>query len=97
MVDLLGRVGYVEEAKNLIEEMSMQPDAIVWGSLLAACKVHRNIQLGEYVVEKLLEVDPENSRPYVLLSNMYAENRDWKNVVRVRKLMRQRGVIKQPG
>ena len=97
MVDLLGRVGYVEEAKNLIEEMSMQPDAIVWGSLLAACKVHRNIQLGEYVVEKLLEVDPENSGPYVLLSNMYAENRDWKNVVRVRKLMRQRGVIKQPG
>ncbi|KAA0065508.1 hypothetical protein IC582_030185 [Cucumis melo] len=97
MVDLLGRAGYLEEAKNLIEEMSMQPDAIVWGSLLAACKVHRNIQLGEYVVEKLLEVDPENSGPYVLLSNMYAENRDWKNVVRVRKLMRQRGVIKQPG
>ncbi|KAL4021611.1 hypothetical protein IC575_020417 [Cucumis melo] len=86
-----------QHAKNLIEEMSMQPDAIVWGSLLAACKVHRNIQLGEYVVEKLLEVDPENSRPYVLLSNMYAENKDWKNVVRVRKLMRQRGVIKQPG
>ncbi|TYK29257.1 pentatricopeptide repeat-containing protein [Cucumis melo var. makuwa] len=72
------------------EEMSMQPDAIVWGSLLAACKVHRNIQLGEYVVEKLLEVDPENSRPYVLLSNMYAENKDWKNVVR-----RKKGILKQ--
>ncbi|KAG6577831.1 Pentatricopeptide repeat-containing protein, partial [Cucurbita argyrosperma subsp. sororia] len=97
MVDLLGRAGCLEEAKNLIEEMPMQPDAIVWGSLLAACKVHRNIKLGEYVVEKLLEVDPENSGPYVLLSNMYAERGDWGNVVRIRKLMRQRGVVKQPG
>ncbi|XP_022134814.1 pentatricopeptide repeat-containing protein At2g13600-like [Momordica charantia] len=97
MVDLLGRAGCLEEAKDIIEEMPMQPDAIIWGSLLAACKVHRNIKLGEYVVEKLLEVDAENSGPYVLLSNMYAERGDWGNVVRIRKLMRKRGVVKHPG
>ncbi|XP_022159229.1 pentatricopeptide repeat-containing protein At2g13600-like [Momordica charantia] len=97
MVDLLGRAGCLEEAKDLIEEMPMQPDAVIWGSLLAACKVHRNIKLGEYVVEKLLEVDAETSGPYVLLSNMYAERGDWGNVVRIRKLMRKRGVVKHPG
>ncbi|XP_031281869.1 pentatricopeptide repeat-containing protein At2g13600 [Pistacia vera] len=97
MVDLLGRAGCLDEAKELIEAMPMQPDAVIWGSLLAACKVHRNIKLGEYVAEKLLEIDPNNSGPYVLLSNMYAELGRWGDVVRVRKLMKKRGVIKQPG
>ncbi|OIV98092.1 hypothetical protein TanjilG_25957 [Lupinus angustifolius] len=97
MVDLLGRAGCLDEAKNLIETMPMQPDAVVWGSLLAACKVNRNITLGKYVAEKLLEIDPFNSGPYVLLSNMYAELGRWKDVTRVRKLMKHRGVIKQPG
>ncbi|XP_058211231.1 pentatricopeptide repeat-containing protein At2g13600-like [Rhododendron vialii] len=97
MVDLLGRAGSLEEAKNLIESMPMRPDNIVWGSLLASCKVHGNIQLGKVVAEKLLEIDPMNSGPYVLLSNMYAQLRRWRDVMRVRKLMRQRGVIKQPG
>ncbi|KAJ9190009.1 hypothetical protein P3X46_001246 [Hevea brasiliensis] len=97
MVDLLGRAGCLNEAKNLIEAMPMQPDAVVWGSLLAACKVHHNITLGEYAAEKLLEIDSTNSGPYVLLSNMYAELGRWKDVMRVRKLMRHRRVIKQPG
>ena len=97
MVDLLGRAGCLDEANDLIQTMPMQPDNVVWGSLLAACKVHGNIELGKYVAEKLMEIDPLNSGPYVLLSNMYAELGRWKDVVRVRKQMRQRGVIKQPG
>ncbi|GMN59628.1 hypothetical protein TIFTF001_028719 [Ficus carica] len=97
MVDLLGRAGHLDEAKNLVEMMPMQPDAVIWGSLLGACKIHRDIDLGKYVAEKLLEIDLTNSGPYVLLSNMYAELGRWGDVVKVRKLMRQRGVIKQPG
>lgn len=97
MVDMLGRAGCLDEAKNLIEAMPMQPDAVVWGSLLAACKVHHNITLGKYVAEKLLDIDPMNSGPYVLLANMYAELGRWGDVFRVRKQMRQAGVIKQPG
>lgn len=97
MVDLLGRAALLNEAKNLIESMPISPDGIVWGSLLAACKVHGDIHLGKYVAEKLLEIDPHNSGPYVLLSNMYAERGHWRDVKRIRTLMRQRGVIKQPG
>ncbi|CAH8385184.1 unnamed protein product [Eruca vesicaria subsp. sativa] len=97
MVDLLGRAGFLEEAKNMIEEMPMEPDSVIWGSLLAACKVHRNMTLGEYVAEKLLEVESSNSGPYVLLSNMYAENGQWEDVMNVRKSMRKQGVTKQPG
>lgn len=97
MVDLLGRAGCLHEARNLIESMPMKPDSVVYGSLLAACKVHRNIEMGKYVAEKLIELDPTNSGPYVLLSNMYAETGKWREVIRVRKMMRKRGVIKQPG
>ncbi|XP_021861760.1 pentatricopeptide repeat-containing protein At2g13600 [Spinacia oleracea] len=97
MVDLLGRAGCFDEAKNLIETMPMQPDNVVWASLLSACKVHCNVDMGKYVAEKLLEIDPTNSGPYVLLSNMYAELGQWTDVTRVRKLMMQKGVIKQPG
>ncbi|XVE52338.1 hypothetical protein DITRI_Ditri02bG0114900 [Diplodiscus trichospermus] len=97
MVDLLGRAGFLIEAKNLIETMPMKADAVVWGSLLGACKIHRDITLGKYVAEKLLEIDPSNSGPYVLLSNMFAELGRWGDVVRIRKLMRKQGVIKQPG
>lgn len=97
MVDLLGRTGRLDEAKDLIENMPMEADAVVWGSLLAACKVHRNIVLGKYVADKLFEINPCDSGPYVLLSNMYAERGRWSDVVRVRKLMRQQGVVKQPG
>ncbi|KAL0378233.1 UNVERIFIED_CONTAM: Pentatricopeptide repeat-containing protein [Sesamum radiatum] len=97
MVDLLGRAGQLIEAKNLILSMPIPPDSVVWGSLLAACKVHRDIDLGNFVAGKLIEIDPENSGPYVLLSNMYAELGRWRDVTRVRKLMKQHGVVKQPG
>ncbi|RWR92790.1 pentatricopeptide repeat-containing protein [Cinnamomum micranthum f. kanehirae] len=97
MVDLLGRAGRLDEAEKFIESMPVQPDSVLWGSLLAACKVHRNIDMGKRAAEKLLQLDPTNSGPYVLLSNMYAEQGKWGEVVRVRKLMRQRGVVKQPG
>ncbi|PIA52570.1 hypothetical protein AQUCO_01000444v1 [Aquilegia coerulea] len=97
MVDLLGRAGCLQEAKKFIEGMPIEPDTILWGSLLSACKVHRNHEMGMQVAEKLLELEPSNSGPYVLLSNIYAELGQWREVVRVRKLMRHRGVVKQPG
>ncbi|GER33586.1 pentatricopeptide repeat-containing protein [Striga asiatica] len=97
MVDLLGRAGRLIDAKKLILSMPVPPDGVVWGSLLGACKVHRDVNMGSFVAEKLLEIDPENSGPYVLLSNMYAEVGMWKDVKRIRKVMRKRGVVKQPG
>ncbi|XP_058097385.1 pentatricopeptide repeat-containing protein At2g13600 [Magnolia sinica] len=97
MVDLLGRAGHLDEVEKFIDSMPIQPDSVLWGSLLAACKVHGHLKMGKRVAEKLLELDPNNSGPYVLLSNMYAELGRWGEAARVRKLMRQRGVVKQPG
>jgi pentatricopeptide repeat protein len=97
MVDLLGRAGRLKEAEELIKDMPMEPDSVLWASLLGACRLHKNVELGEWTAGRLFELDPENSGPYVLLSNMYAEMGKWAEVFRVRRSMKDRGVSKQPG
>ena len=97
MVDLLGRAGLLSEAEALIEDMPIEPDSVVWGALLGACRIHRNAELGKKVAERLFQMEPGNSGNYVLLSNIYASLGMWEEAGRVRKLMRDRGVPKEPG
>ncbi|KAK8921460.1 Pentatricopeptide repeat-containing protein [Platanthera zijinensis] len=97
MIDLLGRAGRFGEVEKFIREMPVVPDSILWSSLLSACRVHQNVEMGEWAARRLFELETENSGPYVLLSNMYAEIGRWADVVRVRKLMKERGVVKKPG
>eukprot|EP01018_Ginkgo_biloba_P034752 Gb_24816 [translate_table: standard] len=97
MVDLLGRAGYLDEAQDFINKMPIEPDAVVWGCLLGACRIHTNIELGECVAERLFELDPKDAAPYVLLSNIYAAAGRWDDIEKVRIMMKDRGVEKTPG
>ncbi|KAK6117273.1 hypothetical protein DH2020_048984 [Rehmannia glutinosa] len=47
MVDLLGRAGRLKEAEELITSMPMKADVVIWGTLLAACKMHGDTDIGE--------------------------------------------------
>ena len=42
MVDLLGRAGLFDEAHQMIRNMPMEANAIVWGALLGSCRIHRD-------------------------------------------------------
>ncbi|RDY04994.1 Pentatricopeptide repeat-containing protein, partial [Mucuna pruriens] len=97
MVDLFGRAGYLEKAYNLTSNMPVQADASIWGTLLAACRIHGNAELGTFASDRLLEADSENVGYYVLLSNIYANVGKWEGVVKVRSLARDRGLRKTPG
>ncbi|KAJ0765220.1 putative tetratricopeptide-like helical domain superfamily, DYW domain-containing protein [Helianthus annuus] len=97
MVDLLGRSGQLKEALELITSMPLKPNAIVWGSLLRSCHIHKDTELGEQVTQRLLELDPRDGGNYVFLSNLYASLSRWKDVDRCRKLMAESGVHKVPG
>jgi pentatricopeptide repeat protein len=97
VIDLLGRSGRLQKALNLIQKMPFEPTRAIWGSLLGACRVHVNVHVGEFVAQKLLEIEPENAGNYVILSNIYAAAGMWKDVFRVRKLMFKKTVIKEPG
>ncbi|MQL91513.1 hypothetical protein Taro_024136 [Colocasia esculenta] len=98
MIDLLGRAGLVREAYELIRGMPMDCNAVVWRTLLAACRVHGDLELGECVRRHLLELESDHSSDYVLLSHMYASSGRWQQMLNVRESMRGRGVQKpQPG
>ncbi|KAJ6395061.1 hypothetical protein OIU77_024129 [Salix suchowensis] len=85
------------EARKLIDEMPLTPDVTVLGTLLGACKKYRNIELGEEIGRRVIELEPNNSGRYVLLANLYANAGKWEGVAKVRKLMDDRGVKKAPG
>lgn len=97
MVDLLGRAGHVHEAMDMIKKMPIEADAVVWGALLGACKTHMNLDLAEVAAKKLLQLEPKNSGPYILLSNIYASRKRWEDVAELRNVMRVRNVSKSPG
>ncbi|XP_068634096.1 pentatricopeptide repeat-containing protein At4g13650 [Aristolochia californica] len=97
VVDILGRAGLVDHAKGIIKQMPMDPDAMVWRTLLSACTVHRNMEIGELAASHLLELEPKDSASYVLLSNIYAVAKKWVLRDKVRQMMKDRGVKKEPG
>ena len=43
MVNLLGRAARLDEALNLIENMTIEKDEALWGALLAACRIHKKV------------------------------------------------------
>ncbi|KAG2401987.1 Pentatricopeptide repeat-containing protein [Vigna angularis] len=97
LIDLLCRAGMFSEAKNVTESMPFEPSAPIWEALLSGCRIHGNTELGIQAAEKLLKLMPQQDGTYISLSNMYATLGQWDEVARVRKLMRERGVKKEPG
>lgn len=97
MVDLLGRAGLLDEAHQLIRNMPMEANAIVWGALLGACRIHRDTRLAELVLKQLIELEPWNSGNYVLLSNIYSANLKWDAAAKVRLSMNEKRIQKPPG
>ncbi|KAG2371101.1 hypothetical protein LR48_Vigan05g211600 [Vigna angularis] len=94
MVDLLGHCGQLDEAYDLIRRMDVTADSGVWGALLNSCKTHGNVELGEVALEKLIELEPDDSGNYVILANMYAQSGKWEGVARLRQLMIDKGIKK---
>ncbi|KAJ4702742.1 Pentatricopeptide repeat-containing protein [Melia azedarach] len=69
VVDLLGRAGKVEEAYQLINTMPPKLDkAGAWSSLLGACQIHRNVEIGEIAAQTLFSLEPDVASHHVLLS-----------------------------
>ncbi|WCJ34136.1 Pentatricopeptide repeat (PPR) superfamily protein [Euphorbia peplus] len=97
VVDMLGRAGRLAEAEKFVLEMPVKPSPSTWGALLGACRTYKNIEIAERVGKILIELLPEYSGYYVLLSNVYAITNKWENVESMRQKMKERGVKKNPG
>nr|XP_016465387.1 PREDICTED: pentatricopeptide repeat-containing protein At3g49170, chloroplastic-like [Nicotiana tabacum] len=97
MVDLLSRSGSLEKAVQFIKSLPLNVDALVWRTLLGACQVHGNLQLGKYAAEMILEQEPSDPAAHVLLSNLYASRGEWEEVAKIRKDMKEKRLVKEAG
>ncbi|XP_057997629.1 pentatricopeptide repeat-containing protein At2g13600-like [Hevea brasiliensis] len=97
IVDMLSRAGRLLEAEEFINSMAFQPETNAWAALLSGCKTYKNEELAERTARKLWEMAEKNSKGYVLLSNIYASAGRWKDVLNVRKLMKEKGLKKSVG
>ena len=101
LIDLLGRGGLLEEAEELIEKMHNVEDSDIilplWGSLLGACRVHGNVDMGERLAKKVMEYESGNAGLYTLIANIYAAAGRWEDENRVRRKMKDLGIKKVPG
>ncbi|EFJ14389.1 hypothetical protein SELMODRAFT_120395 [Selaginella moellendorffii] len=65
LIDLLGRVGYLDEAERLLRRMK-EPDVMAWMMLLDACRIHNDLTRAKAAAERVLELDPGNSAAYIM-------------------------------
>ncbi|CAM8952749.1 unnamed protein product [Rhodiola kirilowii] len=96
-VDLCGRAGRLDRAEALIKGMPFEPDAMVWKTLLGACRMCGDIELASQVANRLLELEPHEQCTYVLLSSIYSHLGRWNENADLKRLMKHRGVKKVPG
>uniref|UniRef100_A0A1J3JU54 Pentatricopeptide repeat-containing protein n=1 Tax=Noccaea caerulescens TaxID=107243 RepID=A0A1J3JU54_NOCCA len=96
MVDLLGRAGKVKEAHELVESMTVEPDLVIWRSLLSSSRTYKNSEVAETAMQSLSN-SKAKSGDYVLLSNMYSSTKKWDSAEKVRELMKKEGIRKAKG
>ncbi|XP_052202225.1 pentatricopeptide repeat-containing protein At5g04780, mitochondrial-like [Diospyros lotus] len=97
MIDILGRAGKLDEAMDLVNKMPFEANGSVWGGLLGAARIHKNVELGQRAAEMLFTLEPEKSGTHVLLANIYASAGMWESVAKVRRVMKESKVKKEPG
>nr|GMC53564.1 pentatricopeptide repeat-containing protein At1g25360 [Ipomoea batatas] len=97
LIDLLSRGGRFSEATNVIQTMPYKPGAPIWEALLSGCRLYGNIELAVQAADQLFDLVPQNYGSYILMANMFSSAGRWSDAANVRKLMRERGVKKEPG
>ncbi|KAM7521802.1 hypothetical protein LguiA_011704 [Lonicera macranthoides] len=104
LIDMLGRVGRLEEAWGLMEEIEDKDtdgacsSGTIWAAMLGACRLHGNVEMGRMVARKMLENKKHVSKTYITLSNVYSESGMWNEAYRVRESWRKEGEVdEEPG
>ncbi|RXH85795.1 hypothetical protein DVH24_014379 [Malus domestica] len=95
-VDVLGRVGRLEEAYEFVSNSPYKEHSVIWGAFLWACRIHGDRDLLKLAAKKYFTLEPENAGKYVVLSNAYATFGLWDNVAEVRNMMKESGIVKEP-
>ncbi|KAF7109201.1 hypothetical protein CFC21_109502 [Triticum aestivum] len=71
VIELFGRQGLLDEAYSVIRKSPVTPTANMWGALLTAGRMNKNIQLARLAAEQLLAMEPQKVNNYIVLLNLY--------------------------
>ncbi|KAH7296611.1 hypothetical protein KP509_26G030400 [Ceratopteris richardii] len=70
VIDLLARAGAFNKVKRILDIMPVNPDLNLLLSLLSACRLHGNVELGQWAFENAVRLQPTQTAAYALMSNM---------------------------
>ncbi|XP_074285101.1 pentatricopeptide repeat-containing protein At1g43980, mitochondrial [Silene latifolia] len=97
LVDMLCQAGRFNEALEVTKRIPQLRESTIWGTLLHACLGHGDVRLAEKVAERLLELEPQLSLPYIVLAHIYEMRGQWEDIVRVRETMKRNIATKVGG
>ncbi|KAK7809738.1 putative pentatricopeptide repeat-containing protein, partial [Quercus suber] len=102
LVDMYAKCGNIEKhdvsLMGLVQRENVKPDCYAMVGVLSACaRLHRDTGLAEYVLKKLIELEPWNSGNYVLLSNIYSTSHRWDEAAKLRSILNEKRMKKIPG
>lgn len=96
IVDLYARSGKLQEAEDFIKKMPIQPDAVLWRTLIWACKIHGDADRAARLMKEI-DIDLSDCSSCVLISNIYASSGKWHDKAVLRETMNKQGIVKPPG
>lgn len=97
LVDIFARSGCLNESYDLICRMNIKPSASLWGSVLGACSIYSNMDLGKVAARHLCNIEPTNAVGYVVLASMYSAAGLWDSAWKERDVVQTRRLPKDPG
>ncbi|KAM3351754.1 hypothetical protein ACQJBY_023586 [Aegilops geniculata] len=97
-IDMLGRAGLIDEAWDLyccLHTNKSELHGAICVAMLSACMANMDVARGNMVAEHILEVDPQNPRNLVLISNFHAAAGQWSISDESRKVILDKGLNKE--
>ncbi|KAH7435830.1 hypothetical protein KP509_06G080700 [Ceratopteris richardii] len=92
MIDLLGRTGRLVEAQQLILNMRVEPCVASWATLLSACRKEVNVSGAEQAAFRIMQMDPKDATPYIMLANTYSAANRMNDAQRIMMKMRAKDI-----
>ncbi|XP_020113400.1 pentatricopeptide repeat-containing protein At3g51320-like [Ananas comosus] len=97
MANLYGALGLLQEAEEVLKSMSEETKALALGGLLGLCRFRGEVELGERIALRLIELEPNNGMYYALLCSVYVAAGRWDEAQKVKAMMKEKAVRFRPG
>lgn len=97
LLDILSRAGLLHQAEEFIKLFPSEENIRAHRALLSACMRHLECNLGEKIANGLTELNSQSHGAHILLSNFYALAGRWSEVAKMRQVMKETDIRKEPG